>query len=424
MSTPAQIPAGWSTLPPGWSASKPGGAALTSPDQENGFQREVDDLTKIEPFNARPGIGGHLLTAAGNIGGGVLSPLGLLAHPEQTLKSLVNTVSNQYGVGGPFADVPSMQEGIARTAVENPAGLAENVAGGLLGGEATGGLLDAARPMLRPLGEGLQNAGGKLIDRTAGSLQKDFAHGAEPGKSYLAGGGKPALSMKSLSSKAAKVASDAGQKLGEVYNAGDAAGTVIPATDAFDAVAEPAHDLRVQSEGFGGTGAPDTLNAYEDRVLPSLASAYSRGGYKPTELWSDAKNLGANTRWNDPTMYDLNAVRQETRGRLGGLLSDAVPDARPLNKIYQGSSNLAERAGLRAQTGSMPLTKLGRIGAEAAIGHATGASLLPLIESVPVASTGAYGLYHIPDAASLGLKALPALFPAGSAASADRDQDQ
>lgn len=42
-------------------------------DSRNGFQREVDDLTKIEPFNARPGVMGHILTGAGNVGADFLA---------------------------------------------------------------------------------------------------------------------------------------------------------------------------------------------------------------------------------------------------------------------------------------------------------------------------------------------------------------
>lgn len=108
--------------------------------QENAFQREVDDLTKIEPFNQRAGIGGHLLTAAGNIGGGVLSPLSLFAHPIQAGEMAVNSLAQGMSPAPNriFQDVPSLQESLAQGVAENPAGMLENLAGGALGGELGG----------------------------------------------------------------------------------------------------------------------------------------------------------------------------------------------------------------------------------------------------------------------------------------------
>ena len=360
-------------------------------DTRNGFQREVDDLTKIEPFNARPGVMGHILTGAGNVGGGLLSPLSLLAHPVNSANALVHSL----GPGAEF-DPQSMQHGLIESAIREPAGTAENLVGGLLGGEAGGELFSGAS---HALSEPMQAGGAGLVDRAAGSVKPDFAHGAQPGRAYLEGGGKPALTLRGLGEKAEAVKENAGEGLGKAYDAATSSGVKIPSSKLSDAVLDPATRLRATQNAPGGTGETPLLDAYESRVSPYLES---QDEFTPREAFDFKRNIAGNTRWNDPTMFDMNSVRQQGVGGVGKVLTDAVPETAPLNRIYQGSENLADRATLRADTGTPPFTSLVNRGLEGAAGLGLGymthnpflAAAPLLMDSVPVKTGAGYLLYQ------------------------------
>ena len=269
-------------------------------------------------------------------------------------------------------------------------GLAGGVGGGKLG--SMGGQL---------LSEPLQAGGGGLINRAAGLLKKDFAHGAEnPGRSYLEGGGTPALTMRGLANKAEAVQDTAGQKLGEAYDAASqpsAGAKRIAGGEVRSALLDPVNRLRGIQNGPGGVGASPLLDEYESGIRSSTGQDFT-----PRTLFDLKRNVAANTRWNDPTMFDMNSVRQQGVGGIGGLLTDAVPETAPLNRIYQGAGNLAERAGARADTGSPPFTSLVNRGIEGAagigLGYATHNPFLAaaplLIDSVPVKTGAGYLLYH------------------------------
>jgi len=374
-----------STLPPDF-FDKEDSTSQQQPSLIQRGQNYFDKLSEVQPHHmptSLKDLGGEALKGIGNIGGAGIGLLTPLVHPIDTAKSIIGTEANPFG---------GLKE--AKDLVSHPLETAETLVG-------QGGAAELAGAGLKPIagrtGEFLKNKGAQNIDRTAGSLQADFKHGAEPGRGYLEGGGTPAISMKSLSKKAGVVAQNAGQGLQKAYTAADATGTKIPAESVLKTSLEPIDELRSQAEGFGGSGIPSTVAEYEKRLYPPIAAAEARGGYTPTELWNDRKNMAANTRWNDPTMFDLNSVRQQTVGGIGGLLTDAVPESKKLNRIYQGSSNLSARAGLRAQTGSTPLSTLGRKGAEMLIGNSAAGPLgavAPLVIDSPLVKTGAgYGMF-------------------------------
>jgi hypothetical protein len=119
-------------------------------------------------------------------------------------------------------------------------------------------------------------------------------------------------------------------------------------------------------------------------------------------------------------MFDMNSVRQQGVGGVGKLLTDAVPEAAPLNRIYQGSGNLADRAASRADTGSPPFTSLVNRGLEGAaglgLGYATHNPVLAaaplLMDSIPVKTGTGYMLFHggkladaVPNLGSVGAAA-------------------
>ncbi|MDR5729448.1 MAG: hypothetical protein RB191_18700 [Terriglobia bacterium] len=127
-----------------------GDAPPQTPDeqpQENSFQRGVDQITQINPANQTPGFWGHALTGIETLGGGVLSPLSLIAHPIRSAKMAVNSVQQGASLSNAnpiFADTPSMQDSIAQGMHDNPSGTIENLIGGAMGGRLLGEIPGAA----------------------------------------------------------------------------------------------------------------------------------------------------------------------------------------------------------------------------------------------------------------------------------------
>ena len=361
------------------------GASAKPADTRNAIQRGFDALTTVTPEQEA----GHswLTNKAQEFGAGTIQGAGSpFVHPVETVEGLGQLVAH------PIDTAKSMWQG----AKEHPAQTLGNILGGAETGELGGKLLSGTAHVAS---EPMQAGGGGLIDRAAGSLKSDFAHGAQPGRAYLEGGGTPSFTMRGLANKAEDVHKNAGQQLGTAYDEATAQGVKIPAPDVSDAVLDPVNRLRATQNAPGGTGETPLLDAYESRVSPYLAS---QPEFTPRETFDFKRNVAANTRWNDPTMFDMNSVRQQGVGRVGGLLTDAVPEAKPLNRIYQGSGNLAERANLRADTGSPPFTSLVNRGLEGAAGLGLGymthnplvAAAPLLMDSVPVKTGAGYLLYQ------------------------------
>jgi hypothetical protein len=157
------------------------------------------------------------------------------------------------------------------------------------------------------------------------------------------------------------------------------------------------------------------LDEYESGIRSATENDFT-----PRSLFDLKRNVAANTRWNDPSMFDMNSVRQQGVGKVGGLLTDAVPETAPLNRIYQGAGNLAERAGSRADTGTPPFTSLVNRGLEGAVGAGLGyathnpflAAAPLLMDSIPFKTGAGYMLYQGGRLAG----AVPNISPLGTAA--------
>jgi hypothetical protein len=386
-------PAPPSTDPSGRTAS---GEAAAS-DTRNGFQRTLDNLITPDPRREewqspiRSGVDDFAQHVAKNVVPLISHPIASaegmvrsLLHPENTAKTLVRGVASDYEQHGPIRGTTDL--------LGTGAGLAATSELGGAGGRL---LTDSAHAVSAPMRAG----GGGLVEHAAGALKSDFAHGAQPGEAYLEGGGTPALTMRGLANKAEAVKSNAGQQLGTAYDNATASGVKIPSADVSDAVLTPANRLRAIQNAPGGTGETPLLDAYESHAEPYLSS---QPEFTPREAFGLKRNIADNTRWNDPTMFDMNSVRQQGVGGIGKLLTDAVPETAPLNRIYQGAGNLAERAGTRADTGTPPFTSLVNRGLEGAaglgLGYATHNPFLAaaplLMDSVPVKTATGYLLYH------------------------------
>jgi hypothetical protein len=334
-------------------------------------------------------------TFAENVGGRIKSNAAGLVRPILHPSTILS--------GAGWVD-PSKTPDLISDIRENPnsKGVA-NAMGDTLTAAAIGGAAHLAPTIAEPLSGRLKTTAGKIIDNTVGLRQKDVSHGAMPGRAYLEGGGGPALTLESLGEKAGAIKDRTGKQLGDAYAEAGARGVKIPANDVMNAVSEPITELRRIQNAAGGTGSPPTLNDFESNLYRPIFDASNRGGFTPSELFTEMKQpISQNTRWNDPTMFDLNKVRQQTVGRIGGMLTDAVPETAKLNKIYQGTGRLADRATMRSETGQSPISELGRKGAEGAAGLVLGEATkhpllgaLPIIaDSVPVRTSLATGLFR------------------------------
>jgi hypothetical protein len=317
-----------------------------------------------------------------------------------------------------------------------PAVLARGVAGGMVGSYAGGKLANlfgatpdqqdlvsdvggiaggyAGTDLLPKIGEAMQGTGAGIINRTVGLRTNDYARGANPGMAYLEGGNGPSLTMRSIAQKAEATNADSGAKLGNLYDSASTRGTKIPTQTVKSAIASPINDARGVALGPGGTGNAAHIDSYESTFQPALDKATAEGGFSPNDLFAVKRNIAKNTSFTtDPAQMNLKAVRQQNVGALGGVLSDAVPEAKPLNAIYQGSRILADRATERANTGSMPLTSLFKKAGEGIVGAALGSAHSPMaaaaavpaamaVDSVPVRTAVASGMFRGGKALSAG----------------------
>jgi hypothetical protein len=270
--------------------------------------------------------------------------------------------------------------------------------GGIAGGYAGTDLLPKA-------GEAMQDAGVGIINRTIGRLQADSKRGANPGLGYFQAKLGPSMSMRSIATKAANANEAAGAKLGNLYADATQSGVKIPADTVAAAINPPIKKGFSVAEGPGGTGNTGQLEDYAASFRPPLQKAAQGGGFTPSDLFDVKKNVAANTNWRDQQQFNLNKIRQQNTGAIGGTLVDAVPEAGPTNSLYQNTSVLAKRAGLRADTGSMPLTAIGRKALEAGVAGALGYQHNPMgplvtipaalaLDSVPARTTAASALYY------------------------------
>lgn len=283
--------------------------------------------------------------------------------------------------------------------------------------------------------EGLQRGGGALLNRTVGATARDFSRGANPGRAYLAGGGRPAWTMRGLAQQAigepeapqlGGLTGRAGQKLGSLYSEATESGMRFPEPAVREELESPLSEYEAGLEGPGGTGAGSMIGEYRARLTPST-NPFSIGseGYTPRGLFDLKRSIAGQARWNPLEPAGLNAVRQEQVGRLGGMLTEQIPEAAPLNKIYQGGLRFGNRAVQRAATGSAPLTQIGRRAFESGLGgvgymagHPVAGALPLLADTIPVKTAAGWGLYRVGTGlerpVSPWLTPLPALFGANA----------
>lgn len=391
----------------------PAGYTLDAPAQSNsipGLDGSLPSVPSATPSRDQLASQMKYVTSPSEITGGAWDGIKSLVNPKTYagMATQINQTLPKYAnVGGIPLPVPNsdqMQSGADQIQAikDRPARVASSyVAPALL----TAGLGRVAARPLEVIGGKMQDTSAGMINKAVGSLQKDFRHGADPGRAYLDAGLGPSTSMESIADKAAAKRSQVGAQLGSIYKEADKSGLRFPVDQVQDRLAEPIDELRSLQEGPGGTGASPVLDQYQSRLQPPPnPGAVGSNGYTPTGVFSLKRAISGNTKWNDPTQFDLNAVRQENVGSLGGMLTDAIPSAKSLNSQYQGLTNLTNRASLRAQTGSQPLTGLFKRAGEAAAGAAVGSTHGPLgtiggavggavVGSIPFKTTIASGLY-------------------------------
>lgn len=365
---------------------------LVPPSQNGGSQVARGALKAVGSATSAPSLA---TTAALAATGGVAAPL---KYAPQALKygMAVPAVKNLYDDAA--GAVSKYRSGDKAGALEDAGGLGVNAAL----------TAPALADMAPKVGEGMKTSASGIIDRTAGMRTKDYARGANPGRAYLDAGNGPALSMQSLADKAGASVEQSGAKLRNLYDAASTPSSpLIPPSTVEATINAPIQKGIGIAKGPGGNPANATqFSEYADTFKPTLDAATAKGGFTPSELFDVKKNIADNTNWRDQQQFNLNKVRQQNVGGIGGVLTDVVPEAKPENAIYQGNLSLATRAADRAQTGSMPLTNLfkkaGYAGAGAALGYAMPHSPAALVaaplalaaDSVPARTTTAYGLYQ------------------------------
>jgi hypothetical protein len=379
-------------------APVPVGLKPFAPDGRNAFQRGVDDLTRIEPANTRPGIGGHILTAAGNVGGGVLSPLGVIAHPLQTAKSLVNT--GVQAVEGPgsttrvFSDTPSMQEGLAQGLMENPSGTIENLAGGALGGEALGG---AVRPVFDAAGRGMKVLAPKVANFGLGALPD--AYGGDPGAA-VAREGISAFTPQAMLAQTKAVIPAVNAEHVASLRAPVLRGVPPPPVDIGGAVTSPFDAIRAaKTDPLTGVAAPaqlKKLNSAQMLLLhePDALTGQPTTALRPLNQYSplDANTLKSNiygmTDYDSPFKSSLanDALKQAAHG-IKGQIEAAVPDSIESGDRLHNLMTLKDLLERKGITG-IPASKNALIeNALRKLGTSGGGTLFRLGDALPSAAT-------------------------------------
>lgn len=314
---------------------------------------------------------------------------------------------------------PTMAAAQAQHDAGNDAGMAGTLAGsvaGLIAPKVLSRLPDA----LASAGETSQNSGVGLLNKTVGTLKNDFKRGANPSRGYFEAGGGPAMSMQGLADKGAALKEAVGTTIPEVLGKSTA---VVDPQKLGAVISKPMAKAIALESGPGGMGNLAPIEQYGAGFEPVLQKALANGGLSPTDAWELKKSIAQNTNWSDPTQFNLKAVRQQQVGGLSGAISEAVPEVAPLNRQYGDLTKFAARAASRAETGSSPLTSLAFKGALTSAGALAGAShgaegitagalLGSALDSVPVRSTLASGLYY----GGKGAKALSRLPTPGAAA--------
>ena len=263
------------------------------------------------------------------------------------------------------------------------------------------------RPMPDTITGGMKRVGGAMLDSIVKPDKPYFSRGARPGAAYLEGGGAPALTTGGLASNAAKVVAKTGARLGSLYKGSTESGMRFPIDQVNQTLEEPLARFEAEQSGPGSTGtAQPTIDAYRENLAPQPnPMAIGSDGYTPQGLFDLKRSIAGQAKWNPLEPTGLNEVRQDQVGGIGGMLTDQIPEAGPLNKIYQGALRFGNRAAERARTTSpFSTVSLTRRGLEIGLGElgrrfgGTDAGYAPLawdaINSVPVKSTAGWGLYN------------------------------
>lgn len=336
-------------------------------------------------------------------------------------------------IAGPMTD-QFVQDARDRGAAAAVTGIATD----LLAPKGAGELVKAVAPALKSSAIGIINK------NVIGARQADFARGANPGRGYLESGLGPSGSMESIADKAKDARGEVGQALGDAYKKADAGGKLIPATTVRDAIGKIIKDAMDKASGPGVMADPGQYRQLADTFRPALTKAWNKGGFTPSELWDIRKNLNDSLNWGDQSKLNLTRTQQRVSGALGGLLEDAVPEVKDLNRHYQDLSKLHSRAAQRSLTGQHSLTGMAAKAASTGLGALAGGALhSPLgaaggaivgaaLDSLPAKTTFASGLNAASKAAPLApLAALPTTLAGVSAnpqpqtvGNANEDQSQ
>jgi hypothetical protein len=344
-----------------------------APTEQKGFASSFADssgLTAISPP--------HLLDTIMGIPAGLKKMAAdSVANVKQGVadyqkEGLSETTRRDFGRAVPIVG-PALAQAQAQHDAGNNAGMAGTLAGtvaGLAAPEAIKGIKPAAiaekvAPAVRTVGEAAEAAGNKLLNETVGSYNKDFNRGANPGRGYNETIGRPSLSMRSLAEKAEAVKDQTGEAIGKVIQDSAAKNELIPINNVIEALQKPLKEQYDLERGPGGLGNTAPYESYAQGFKDIIQKGVKNGGLTSQELFDLKKSIAKRAKWNNTTPEGIMDVRQQQVGALGGLLTDAIPELKNLNRNYQDLVGLADRAAWRAESGAKPFGSLVREGAKA-----------------------------------------------------------
>lgn len=388
--------------------STPAGGTLSAAPDEQGFLSSAADSSGLSGL-AHAAM--HPIDTAKGFPAAVGNEF---KRSGQQLKTAWDTPNNQpikavdnamYAIPFIGGSLKKADEQYGRGNVAGAYGTAAGLGAAAVAPEVVGGAV-------RGLSQPLKSGGATLMDMTIGAGKKEFKRGAAPGASYLEAGGTPAFTMKSLANKASDLKAGVGEKLGEAYDAADASGTLIPSDTVRSAIMPPIQKAIDTTMGPGGTMDPGQYIRLSESYDPMLQAGDAAGGIKPSDVFSAKKNVAQNTSWSDPLNMGLKSVRQAQVGKLGDVLSNAVPEVAPLNKQYQGLANFSSKAADKSVISPtataigmrrVPELLLGAAGGHAITGDPITAGILAgipaMIDTVPGKTSLAYGAYKAGQAA-------------------------
>lgn len=337
---------------------------------ENSFQQYADKLTRIEPFNARLGVLGHIETGIGNVGAGFLSPLAMVAHPLDTAASIGRMGADAFSHNIDVSpDSPAFQ--MAKQVMTNPAGAAESALGQAGLGAGMGMAGEVAIPRVS---SALKSLAPKVANASLGSVPD--AYGGDPGMA-IAQEGISGFSPQRILSRTKDIIPRVAAEHAKVLEGAEASpfDRAIrghqPTIDIGDAISGPFDAVRnAKTNPLTGVAMPtqiSKLNKMQTYLThePDPFTGQPTTGLRPLNRMNplDANRLKSNiyemTDYDNPFRSSLaNDALKQSAHLVKNKIIDAVPEAAASGERLHHLMSLKDLMESKGPTG-IPTSKSG-----------------------------------------------------------------